>query len=115
VSYGRVNGQLALSRAIGDFDYKLNRNLPREQQLVIVDPEVKEYTINNKTYFMVIACDGIWDVWSNIKVAEFIHEKITNGMELTDIIEKMFHQMCPNRINQMSVGTDNMSCIIVHF
>jgi len=64
---------------------------------------------------MVLACDGIWDCWSNIKVAEYIHEKICMGMELVDAIEKMFHQMCPNRINQLSVGTDNMTCIIVLF
>lgn len=34
VEFGRVNGNLALSRAVGDFELKKNRNLAAEDQIV---------------------------------------------------------------------------------
>ena len=34
VSEGRVNGSLALSRALGDFDYKGNKELCEKEQAV---------------------------------------------------------------------------------
>ncbi|KAG5456738.1 MAG: phosphatase 2C-like domain-containing protein, partial [Olpidium bornovanus] len=34
VEFGRVNGNLALSRALGDFEFKKNANLPPEKQIV---------------------------------------------------------------------------------
>ena len=34
VEFGRVNGNLALSRAIGDFEFKQSENLPAEKQVV---------------------------------------------------------------------------------
>jgi protein phosphatase 2C family protein 2/3 len=34
VEFGRVNGNLALSRAVGDFEFKNNKSLPAEEQIV---------------------------------------------------------------------------------
>jgi protein phosphatase 2C family protein 2/3 len=34
VEAGRVNGALALSRAVGDFDYKKNASLTPQEQMV---------------------------------------------------------------------------------
>lgn len=34
VEFGRVNGNLALSRAVGDFEFKNNKGLPAEEQIV---------------------------------------------------------------------------------
>ena len=43
VEFDRVNGNLALSRAIGDFEFKQNPSLPAEQQIVTADPEVRSH------------------------------------------------------------------------
>jgi protein phosphatase 2C family protein 2/3 len=37
VEGGRINGNLNLSRAIGDFDYK-NKNTPVEEQMITANP-----------------------------------------------------------------------------
>jgi hypothetical protein len=54
-------GNLALSRAIGDFEFKNNVNLPAEEQIVTCNPDiiVREFTEGDD--FFVIACDGIYD------------------------------------------------------
>jgi len=40
VSMGRVDGQLAMSRAIGDWAYKQNPNLRLEEQKVVAMPDI---------------------------------------------------------------------------
>ncbi|KAM4904165.1 protein phosphatase 1G isoform 3-T4 [Sylvia borin] len=92
---GRVNGGLNLSRAIGDHFYKRNKNLPPEEQMISALPDIKVLTINDDHDFMVIACDGIWNVMSSQEVVDFIQSKITqkdeNGVlrPLSSIVEEV--------------------------
>jgi len=62
VEDGRVNGALALSRALGDFDYKKNKKLKPKDQAVTAMPDVKTVPITTDTQFIILACDGVWDV-----------------------------------------------------
>ena len=58
MDFGRVNGNLALSRAIGDFDFKKSASLSPELQIVTAFPDVIEHDISADDEFVVIACDG---------------------------------------------------------
>ena len=58
VDFGRVNGNLALSRAIGDFEFKKSADLSPEQQIVTAFPDVVTHEVTNDDEFLVIACDG---------------------------------------------------------
>jgi serine/threonine protein phosphatase PrpC len=58
VDFGRVNGNLALSRAIGDFEFKKSAELPPEQQIVTAYPDVEIHDISEDDEFLVLACDG---------------------------------------------------------
>lgn len=60
VEFNRVNGNLALSRALGDFVFKGNGDLPPEQQIVSGCPEVVFKTVDEDWDFLLLACDGIW-------------------------------------------------------
>lgn len=62
VDFGRVNGNLALSRAIGDFEFKKSADLAPEQQIVTAFPDVVTHEISDDDEFLVIACDGMFDV-----------------------------------------------------
>lgn len=77
VADNRVVGELAMSRAIGDFRYKGNPNLSFEKQLVIPVPDISvhERDLEND-YVMVVACDGVWDAMSNDEAAVFVQEYI---------------------------------------
>lgn len=62
VTEGRINGRLALSRAFGDFEFKNNSELTAKDQAVTCFPEIRVEPIKNDTQFLLLACDGIWDV-----------------------------------------------------
>lgn len=53
-----MNGNLALSRAIGDFEFKKSAELPPESQIVTAYPDVLEHDITDDDEFLVVACDG---------------------------------------------------------
>ena len=81
----RVNGSLAVSRALGDFEYK---NVPGKQQceqLVSPEPEIFVDNRTEKDEFVVLACDGIWDVMSNDEVCDFVRDR----MKITDDLESI--------------------------
>ena len=57
VTDGRVMGDIAVSRAFGDIDFKCE-----EQVTLSCDPEI--YTLpldSERDEFVVVACDGLWD------------------------------------------------------
>lgn len=39
-SFGRVNGNLNLSRSIGDLKYKQTTHLPPEEQMITAEPDI---------------------------------------------------------------------------
>jgi serine/threonine protein phosphatase PrpC len=51
-------GNLALSRALGDFDFKKNTNIVPEKQIITADPDVTAHEITEEDEFLVVACDG---------------------------------------------------------
>ena len=51
-------GNLALARALGDFDYKKNGALSPEAQIITCDPEIIDHQITEEDEFVIIACDG---------------------------------------------------------
>ena len=69
----RDGDRVAFSRSFGDFDYKAKADLEDTQQAVIAVPEVVVRDRDgNHDLYLVVACDGIWDVYSNEQVAEVI-------------------------------------------
>ncbi|KAI2657549.1 Protein phosphatase 1G [Labeo rohita] len=116
---GRVNGGLNLSRAIGDHFYKRNKALPPEEQMISALPDVKVLTLNEDHDFMVIACDGIWNVMSSQEVVDFVSERLKTeagkNKPLSAIIEELLdHCLAPDTSGD-GTGCDNMTCIIITF
>jgi len=85
VTMKRVNGDLAVSRALGDFAYKQfmvgesSELMPPEKQAVTCDPEFYVETRKEADAFLILACDGVWDVMENQTVAEKMFEWTAAG------------------------------------
>jgi protein phosphatase 2C family protein 2/3 len=113
VDFGRVNGNLALSRAIGDFEFKRSADLPPEQQIVTAFPDVVIHEVSDDDEFLVIACDGIWDCQSSQAVIEFVRRGIAAKQELHTICENMMDNCLASSSETGGVGCDNMTMIVV--
>ena len=68
-----MNGVIAISRAIGDWEYK-NVSLKPEENMVTAYPEVTIESIRPDHDFMIIACDGIWDCLTSQQAVDFVYE-----------------------------------------
>ncbi|KAJ1620489.1 phosphatase 2C-like domain-containing protein [Pavlovales sp. CCMP2436] len=73
VKFNRVNGDLAVSRALGDFAYKQRDDLSAEVQAVTALPELMSETRQAEDDFVILACDGIWDVMSSQECVNFVN------------------------------------------
>jgi protein phosphatase PTC1 len=65
VLWDKVQGQLSVTRALGDHDLK---------QYVVCEPHFATMTLAKEHKFLVVACDGIWDV--------------TDDQTAVDVVEK---------------------------
>lgn len=83
----RVNGSLAVSRALGDFGYKNVQGKGPCEQLVSPEPEISVVDRSDEDEFVVLACDGIWDVMVNEELCDFVRDR----MRLTDNLELICH------------------------
>ena len=92
---GRVNGQLMLSRAFGDWELK--------QYGVSNEPHVNKIEIKNDDLFIVMASDGVWDVLDDSEVYK---------MSLLAINSKDFcNNIIKSAIERGSL--DNISCFVI--
>jgi len=104
----RVNGSLAVSRALGDYEYKQVEGKGPCEQLVSPEPEVSIIDRDREgDQFVVLACDGIWDVMSNEELADFVHSR----MRLTNDLSQVCNQVVDTCLYKGS--RDNMSIILM--
>ncbi|PCH34485.1 protein serine/threonine phosphatase 2C, partial [Wolfiporia cocos MD-104 SS10] len=109
----RVNGDLSLTRALGDFRYKDNALLPPEAQIITADPEITEHDITDDDEFLVVACDGIWECLGSQKVVNAVRLLVSEGNELSEVCERICDLCLAPGTRGYDYGFDNMTIIVV--
>lgn len=114
VQMNRVDGQLAMSRAIGDWQYKASPGRPLNLQKVIAVPDITKTKITNKDV-LIVCCDGIVEQLTNEEVCTFVH-----GIETTRLASKsapdpaeVARQLLAYSLVKGS--KDNHSAIVIYF
>lgn len=103
----RINGVLAVSRSIGDFDQK---------QFVEHKPDITHNICNYK--FIVVATDGLWDVMTNQQVVDFVLNEIfdNSGIMLSDITRKSENNVASKLAEEaIRLGSEDNITVIVQF
>ncbi|KAG0294764.1 Protein phosphatase 2C 2 [Dissophora globulifera] len=113
VEAGRVNGSLAMSRALGDFEFKMNATLKPEDQVVTPNPTIVEHKLVDDDEFLVLACDGIWDCMSSQEVVTFVRKGIADRIPLETICEMTMDHCLAADSDLNYIGCDNMTMVIV--
>lgn len=112
----RVDGNLNLSRALGDFHLKANSALPAEKQKIIANPDFnKSNFIGGQRELLVVACDGIFERCTNQQVADLIWPRFKRGESLVDIGKHVCRTVCARSdgCRPVEYGTDNETLILV--
>jgi protein phosphatase 1G len=118
ISDGRVKGNLNLTRGFGDLEYKQNKNLKPEEQMITANPDIKVVDFTNDIDFVIIGCDGIWDCLKNQEACDFVSKRLKEkpDIKISKIVEEMLDSILAEDLyNETGVGCDNMTCIVIVF
>ncbi|KAG5509424.1 hypothetical protein JKF63_06734 [Porcisia hertigi] len=173
VQFGRVCGILAVSRALGDFEFKFqpssssSRDVKGEERLsadfslgtfrdsdtgglaelpslsqncrfisnrdlmVSNIADVRQLHLTDASAFLLLACDGLWDVLSNEEATEFVRDflcytpdvcdpKICSGLKprpSSDVVQRVLNNCC-QKLAEFAVdrgSMDNVSVMVLFF
>lgn len=103
----RVRGILAVSRAFGDFNLKKSVNKTAKEQPVTSFPEIVELPREDGDKFIILACDGVWDVITSAEAVDYVYACIDAGDTATKAAEALVNRALTKG------STDNVSCIVV--
>jgi serine/threonine protein phosphatase PrpC len=117
----RVMGELAVSRAFGDVEFKKGFSSLIEDEdanesnaddfvgpLIIAEPEVQVTIIDENDQFLLLACDGLFDVFTEDEVVVFVKREMEKHGDT---------QLCCQNITYEAINKrnsrDNVSVILV--
>ena len=117
VEDNRVKGVLNLSRSLGDLEYKQDKNISVEAQMITCVPEIKVERLINNHDFIIIACDGIWDCLSSQECISMCRDYFDNTKgkgNLSVCIEQMFDKIIASDVaSSGGIGCDNMTAVLI--
>ena len=109
-------GGLSVSRTFGDIESKDER-FGGKKGVVVALPDISEFELNDEYNFIVIGCDGIFDVLSNGEIIECI--KIV--LKINKSKNKKINELCGDFASMIIKSAlakesfDNVSCIVIVF
>jgi serine/threonine protein phosphatase PrpC len=112
-------GRLSVSRTFGDVEAK-DPKFGGIGGVVMALPDITEFDLDDEFNFMVIGCDGIFDVLSNEEILECV-KIVLNEKKVEEINEDNIHDLCGDFAGMIVKGaiakdsSDNVSCIVVAF
>ncbi|KAF3670602.1 putative protein phosphatase 2C 47 [Capsicum annuum] len=73
IFYGYLNGQLSVARALGDWHIKGEKG---EKGPLSSEPEFEELILSEEDEFLIIGCDGLWDVMSSQYAVTIVRKEL---------------------------------------
>lgn len=109
-------GGLSVSRSFGDVQAK-DPLMGGKKGVLIADPEIMLYRVHQGTDFLLLGCDGIFDVFTTQELQELIwsfmqHKGLRLPIEGTDL-QGIINHVLINALKRQSF--DNLTAILVGF
>lgn len=112
----RVNGMLAMTRALGDHLLKMPI-LPND--VVSNVPDITSTDLSGQDHFVILACDGLWDIMNDQQAVELVVDSLrelapiarqleVEGRSMAEILARMLVEEALAR-----GSNDNVSCVVI--
>lgn len=113
----RVNGMLAISRAFGDHQLK-HPSLPKD--VVSNVPDVTSTELTQNDMFIIVACDGLWDVLEDQDavnlVLELLREFVAAIPDYDTSNQRFLGQVMARALIEEALArgtSDNVTCLMI--
>lgn len=100
-----LNG-LSVTRALGDWEMKFP---PGSSSPLIAEPDVQQAILTEEDEFLIIGCDGIWDVMSS----QYAVSLVRRGLRKHDNPEQCAKELVREALRLYT--TDNLTVIVICF
>ncbi|XP_058723591.1 probable protein phosphatase 2C 13 [Vicia villosa] len=101
---GYLNGYLSVTRALGDWDLKLPLG---SASPLTAEPDVQVVTLTEEDEFLIIGCDGIWDVMSSQEAVSLVRR----GLRRHDDPQQCARELVKEALRLHT--TDNLTVIVI--
>ncbi|WOK96857.1 putative protein phosphatase 2C 27 [Canna indica] len=106
---GYLNGQLALTRALGDWHLEGMKETGEPGGPLSAEPELKMVTLTKEDEFLIIGSDGIWDVFTSQNAIDFARRRLQEHNDA---------KLCCKELVQEALkrgASDNLTAVMVCF
>jgi len=80
--------------------------------LITACPEIIKKKISEDDEFIVMGCDGIWEIKTNQEIVDFVAARLQKDSKVSGVVEELLEAIvAPDTIN--GLGCDNMTCIVI--
>ena len=112
VLQGRVQGRLAVTRALGDFSMK---HSDTGEYLVTAEPEMCVVPLHAGCEFVIVACDGLWDVMTSAEAvsmarATLVQQLSSDASAAANAASAAAVQLAESALSRGS--SDNVSVVV---
>ena len=120
----RVMGELAVSRAFGDADFKKGiqsiieaegggapvgaEGQDWDQPLIVAEPDVEVTELTENDQFLLLACDGLFDVFAAEDIVEFVRSQMSEHGDTQRCCQNLTYEAIRKRNSR-----DNVSVILI--
>lgn len=106
---GYLNGQLSVTRALGDWHLDGMKALGQPGGPLISEPELNLTTLSKEDEFLIIGSDGLWDVFSSQNAVDFARRQLQQHND----VKKCCQEIAEEAIKRGTI--DNLTVLMLCF
>lgn len=104
-----LNGQLGVTRALGDWHLEGMKGTGEKLGPLSAEPELKLVTLTKEDEFLIIGSDGIWDVFTSQNCIDFARKRLQEHNDVKLCCKQIVEEAIKRR------ATDNLTVVMVSF
>ena len=106
---GYLNGQLSVTRALGDWHLEGMKEMGGRGGPLSAEPELKLMTLTKEDEFLIIGSDGIWDVFRSQNAVDFARRRLQQHNDVKQCCMEIIEEAIRRE------ATDNLTVVMVCF